>query len=152
MRSILLFALPIVLGACGSKHATGFDDGGNPDDDSGSIFDPDADLFGGDAGDGATACVPDPSNFDVPGNNCDDDGDGMVDNSASSCDNGSLMQTGDAYAFAKSIGLCPKSNGSSWGVVSAAYTQGYMNMQPPDMNQHGILTKFGNKLVPRDGK
>jgi hypothetical protein len=152
MRSILCFVGLACVVACGSKHATDFTDGGNPDDDSGGILDPDADIFGGEAGDAST-CVPDPGNFDVPGNNCDDDGDGKVDNGPADCDTGSLMLTGDAYAMAKSIGLCPKSNGTTtWGVITAAYTQGYMNMMPPDMNQHGIMNKFGNKLVPRDGK
>src|SRR5437773_1815460 len=55
--------------------------------------DPGQDQFG-DKGDGGTAgtttvCNPGPGNFEVPGNNCDDDGDGQVDNvSKASCDTG----------------------------------------------------------------
>src|SRR6185436_15574843 len=42
----------------------------------------------GDLGDaGATqGCSPDPANFEVPSNGCDDDGDGTVDNANASCD------------------------------------------------------------------
>jgi hypothetical protein len=126
------------------------DDGG--DNTDGDPFGDDGGIInGGDAGDAAT-CVPDPNNFDVPGNNCDDDGDGMVDNPPV-CDQG-LMVTGDAFAFAKSISLCSKASGpndSRWGVISATYTKAYNGMMAPDPNQHGIVPKFGNVLKPREG-
>src|SRR6185503_13274627 len=131
------------LSACGSKKPTDFDtDGGGMEEDSGNPFDNDADLFGGDAGD-AMVCGSDPNNFDVIGNNCDDDGDGKVDNEPA-CDDGTLPETGDGFAFVKAMGLCNKANGptdTKWGVISATYSQGYMMMTPPDMNQHGIEKK-----------
>lgn len=154
--SLFVVALALSIG-CGSKKpcATfecGDTDGGPVADDSGDPFGgPDGDISVGDAGDAAT-CQPNPGNFEVPGNGCDDDGDGQVDN-VTACDQG-LMVTGDAFAFAKAIGLCKKASGPndpSWGVITATYTKGYNMMTPPDPNQHGILTKFGNVLKPREG-
>ena len=132
------------LNGCSSAKCTGFDcaNGDGGDGDGGNPFqDPDASLNGGDGGNGG-GCNPDPGNFDVPGNNCDDDGDGKVDN-APSCD-GQLPLTGSASQFAQSIGLCQMSSGSSWGVVSATYAQGVAE-------QHGILSKFGNVIKARQG-
>ena len=134
------------LAACSSvPHAT-FDGGTNPENDSGdpfadggNPFDPDA---AGEAG-GPAQCNPNPDNFEVPGNNCDDDGDGTIDNVPAACDTG-LAVSGDANAFAKAIGLCK-------GVVSAAYTTGYNSNTAPNANQHGILTKFGNVIKPKQG-
>lgn len=129
---------------CSSAKCTGFscgDSDGGDTDGADPFADPDAAIGGGDTGKG-TGCVPDPGNFDVPGNNCDDDGDGKVDNPPA-CDTG-LALTGDANQFARAIGLCAKSTGSSWGVVSAAYAQGAAE-------QHGILPKFGNVIKAREG-
>jgi hypothetical protein len=143
--SVIVFA-----SGCSSPPPNVFADGGKlPTDDSGTIFpgddggnpfDPDAQT--GDAG-GPPQCNPSPDNFEVPGNNCDDDGDGTIDNVAPACDNG-LAVTGDAAAFAKAIGLCK-------GVVSATFTQGYNNTTAPSNDQHGILTKFGTVIKPKEG-
>jgi hypothetical protein len=121
---------------------------GKPNSDGGT--DDVGDLFGGNpSGD---TCVKDPANYDIPDNKCDDDGDGKVDNGVS-CDDG-LVTTGDAYAFAKALGICKKSNGNDWGVVSAQFTNGY-NAPNKGLNnfdaQHGILPKFGSVLKPREG-
>ncbi len=153
MRSLLLassIAVVVFAAGCSSPPPNVFADGGQlpgddsgtviPGDDSGNPFDPDATT--GDGG-GTPQCNPSPDNFEVPGNNCDDDGDGQVDNVAGPCDNG-LAITGDAAAFAKSIGLCK-------GVVSATFTQGYNNTTAPSNDQHGILTKFGNVIKPKQG-
>lgn len=153
-RSLFVCAvlpLSVALAACGNKGVSGFDDAGTADDDGGtenplddgSVFDP------GDASGDVQVCGQDPSNFDVPGNNCDDDGDGKVDNEPV-CDT-NLPENGDAFAFGKAIGLCNKQSGGGWGVVSAAYTQGYNNVTPPKDEQHGILKKFGNVVKPRQG-
>lgn len=95
-------------------------------------------------------CVPDPANFDIPGNNCDDDGDGMVNNRPT-CDEG-LEEQGDAEEFAKTLGLCRNAAKGGAGVVSAVFTQGYAVTAAPPMDQHAILPKFGDVLVPREGK
>ena len=96
------------------------------------------------------ACVSDPGNFDIPGNGCDDDGDGSVDN-APDCDTG-LAVAGDAVAFAKAMGICQMAGANKWGLVSAVFTDGFGSAKVPPTEQHGILTKFGNALKPRQGK
>jgi hypothetical protein len=140
--------------ACSGGRGSGFGDdagdGGGGGGDACTGFN--CSNYDGSFGDGAgPGCNPDPGNFDVPGNNCDDDGDGIVDNPQGACDS-SLALTGPAADFAKAIGLCKMSTNGSWGVVSATYTNGYNSTSPPgDPNQHGILTKFGNKVKPRQG-
>ena len=155
MRSILpVSVLALLLAGCGTaKPDFGFGDGGNGGD-SGTV-DPDGgpDPFGDAAynpdGAGPPPCTPDPNNFDVPGNGCDDDGDGVVDNGID-CDKG-FAATGPAADMAKAIGLCKTSTNGSWGVVSATYTNGYQSVTAPAANQHGILPKFGNVLKARQG-
>jgi hypothetical protein len=95
-------------------------------------------------------CAPDPKNYDVPGNNCDDDADGTVDNPPA-CDDG-LAANGSAEDFAKAIGICTKAADKGYGLVSATFTRGYNNTQQPNAAQHGILPKFGNVIKPREGK
>lgn len=107
--------------------------------------------FGGSSGaSGASGpCVPDPGNFEIPGNGCDDDADGQTDNVAA-CDTG-LAVTGGAEDFAKALGICQKSDGTKWGLVSAEFTNGVGVNSAPNAKQHGILTKFGSVLKPQDG-
>jgi hypothetical protein len=111
-------------------------------------------TFKGDAGAGgvpAHACVPDPANYDFPGNNCDDDGDGTIDNPPT-CD-GALPRVGSAEEFARAIGLCAKaSDKGGWGLVSAKYTRGFGRDDEPMADQHGVLPKFGDVVKPREGK
>ena len=138
-----VFALAALAAGCGSSGTNQFGnvaDGGDTDADP--FGDPDAGFKPGDGAVPPPVCAPDPNNFDIPGNNCDDDGDGQVDN-VTVCDS-SLAVAGPAADFAKSIGLCKF-------VVSATYTQGYNSSKAPDANQHGILAKFGSKLKPREG-
>jgi hypothetical protein len=100
--------------------------------------------------DSGPTCTPDPENYDIPGNGCDDDGDGIVDNTIT-CDT-SLGLTGPAGDMAKALGLCQLSSSTSWGVVAATYTKGYASTLPPGADtQHGILPTFGTNIVPREG-
>ncbi len=146
--SILSVALLVVLG-CGSKSEYIFDTTADGAVDPNNPFGNDGGFKGGEGGPPPGGCNPSPANFDIPGNNCDDDGDGKVDN-VIVCDIG-LPKTGDALAFAKSIGLCQQASGSQWGVVSATYTQGYQRNDAPSADQHGILAKFGSVIKPREG-
>lgn len=102
----------------------------------------------GDAGKQAV-CSPDPRNYDIPANNCDDDGDGAVDN-LPTCDN-DLPFGGSAAQFAQALGLCQQASDTKWGIVSAAYTNSYESTREPPAEQHGILKKFGNVVRPREG-
>ncbi|AKU97611.1 hypothetical protein AKJ09_04275 [Labilithrix luteola] len=94
--------------------------------------------------------MSDPSFYDVPGNNCDDDGDGTVDNPPT-CD-GSLSANGSAEDFAKALGICTKASDKGYGLVSATFTRGHGITDAPKPDQHGVLPKFGDVLVPREGK
>lgn len=141
--------------ACGSSR-DGFtqDNGGTePGGSSGGL---DNGTFGKDGGANEAApapfvCAPSPENYDFPGNDCDDDADGTVDNPPS-CDTG-LAQVGSAEEFAKAIGLCAKAtDNGGWGLVSAKYTRGYGRDDEPQPDQHGVLPKFGDVLKPREGK
>lgn len=155
-----VFALGLGLGlgslggivACsGSSSPTGFDDPSSSNDASTSQATGSSGGFGGGGADGGSsgaACVPNSANYDVPGNNCDDDGDGTVDNPPT-CD-GSLG--GTAEDFAKALGICTKASEAGYGLVSATFTRGHGVTQAPQQQQHGLLPKFGDVLVPREGK
>jgi len=142
------------LAACSSKNSQFGDVDGSADgpttgfsSDSGCTFCVDGSLP---PSDGATPCVPNPANYDIPGNGCDDDGDGQVDN-APACDNGSLPQSGTAMQLAQAMGLCQQADATHWGIVSASLTQGVGNTTAPDSHQSSILETFGNSLKPRQG-
>ena len=157
MRLIHLFGLSSAIAlACGGGHFQTFDDAGNPVDDAGNPIKGDSGCpfcgVDGSGGDGATGgCNPNPGNFDVPGNNCDDDGDGIVDNPSGACDSSLGTGTGTQAAnFAKALGLCPN-KGDTWGVVSATYTQGVGSNAAPTPQQYGTTTKFGTNVSPRQG-
>jgi hypothetical protein len=100
-----------------------------------------------------SGCHPDPGNYDIPGNGCDDDGDGTVDN-VPRCDDGALPVNGDAAQFASALSLCQTSTGPTdprWGIVSATYTTGGPGTVAPPEAQHGILGRFGLVVEPREG-
>jgi hypothetical protein len=151
----------MVFAACsGSSKNSGFGDDGSGDngggDDGGGGGGNDA-MFGSDIGmigthsEGGTGstCNPNPANYDVPGNNCDDDDDGTVDN-VTVCDMG-LANAGDAPTFVKALGLCQMADATHWGVVSATYSDGFNRTNAPGAGQHGISSTFGSVIVPREG-
>lgn len=118
-------------------------------------------TFAEDAGDEAQdpsfgevmPCPQDPGNYDIPGNGCDDDADGVIDNGAG-CDDG-LPFYGSADDFAKTLGLCKRATGANdpgWGVISASYTRGHASTAAPADGQHGILPTFGDVIKAREGK
>jgi hypothetical protein len=135
-----------IYGCSSQSTRSGFGDGssGGTTGDNGGV------LGGGDGGGGGPGCNPNPANYDIPGNNCDDDGDGTVDNPPT-CDD-SLSQNGDATDVAKALGICATASKDGYGLVSATFMQGYELTDPPQDEQHGILPKFGNVIKPREGK
>lgn len=145
VRPIVLVsgALGLTL-ACTSTTSSGF---GNEDGGTGGTSGVSSGFTG--TGSDSGPCNPNPNNFEVPGNNCDDDGDGKVDN-VDACDTG-LAATGSADDFAKALGICKKASGDGWGLVSASFTRGYQDNAAPNAGQHGILPKFGNTLKPTEG-
>ena len=135
--------------ACGSSKSSGFDDGtGSSSGSSGSS----SGILGNPTGEGGAGkpCAPAAGNFDIPGNGCDDDNDGTVDNPPT-CD-GSLAASGSAEDFAKAIGLCATAAKDGYGLVSATFTRGYKRTDAPKAEQHGVLAKFGDVIKPREGK
>lgn len=165
MRLRLLSALTVVsagllAAACGSKTSEGL-----PEDPKDGVRGTGAGADGGPGGQGglgpdfgseeggaAGRCQPNPANYEIPDNGCDDDGDGQVDN-PTACDQG-LAVTGDAADFAKALGLCRtvRANDSTgWGIVSATFSSGYGTTAAAPVVQHGILPKFGQVLTPREG-
>ena len=142
-----LTLVPATLFACSSAKKSGFDDGdGGPG--NGTIGG--GTLGGGDDAGTGKPCAPAKGNWDIPGNNCDDDDDGTVDNPPT-CDDG-LSETGSAADFAKALGICATADKDGYGLVSAKFTRGHGNTQTPSPSQAGVLPKFGNVLKPREGK
>ncbi len=158
MRSMHIFSFAaLVVVACGGNKFQTFDDAGNPDGGVDGTEPPPGDggcpFCGVDAsGDGSTTggCNPNPANFDVPGNNCDDDGDGIVDNPQGMCDTGLPTASPTAAQLAKAIGICPN-KGDTWGVTSAAYSQGYNSNAAPLAQQYGTSATFGTNVKARQG-
>jgi hypothetical protein len=94
--------------------------------------------------------VKDPKNYDVPGDGCDNDDDGTVDN-PKVCDSGG--GSGDAATdFAHALGICADATKDGYGLVKAAFMRGVTDTTEPFAEQHGILPKFGNVVKPREGK
>jgi hypothetical protein len=167
LGGIAIFAGSVALGVgCGgTSHESGFGDagggtssggtssGGNSSGGTSSGGNLTGDGGTGTSSGGGGGCNPNPLNYDIPGNGCDDDGDGKVDNRIL-CDT-SLPLEGDATAFANSIGLCQMADATHWGIVSVAYTLGFSAAAPsgnPKFDgQHGILPAFGSVVKPRDG-
>ena len=89
-------------------------------------------------------CVPAKGNYDIPGDKCDNDADGTVDNPPS-CD-ASLAADGTAEDFAHAMGICDSAAKSGFGLVSAKFTRGYQRDDLPQAAQHGVLDKFGSVL------
>jgi hypothetical protein len=147
LKSLALVAL---VTACGSSTNSQFDttdpDAGGTNPDGGCDFCTGDGGFNN-KGDGAAACIPDPANYDIPGNGCDDDGNGKVDDTPV-CDNG-LPASGTAMQAAQAMGLCQNADATHWGVVSAKFTQG--TASAPDAHQTSILGSFGNALKPLEG-
>jgi hypothetical protein len=120
--------------------------------------DRDGDGFNTCAGDccDSTECsdpgLVNPGAFDSPGNNVDDDCDGLIDNSASLCDQNLASNSTNATDFAKAIDICQVATLSDkkWGVLSAALTLPD-GMGSPEPVAHSIRNRFGSKTLPRGG-
>lgn len=145
----------LVFVACGGSQKDIFDDGGVGDsggdvvinnDDGGCPF---CGVEGG-GGDGAPTCSPNPANYDIPGNGCDDDGDGIIDNPQGLCDTGLPTMSPTAAQFAQAIGICPD-KGTTWGVTSATLTQGVGSLAAPMPHQYGTDATFGTGVKARQG-
>jgi hypothetical protein len=157
-RTASLAALASLLGLCALAACSAPTPSTFAKSDSNQTSDPKAPgSFGAGASSGASggptaggaACVPAKGNYDLPGDGCDNDGDGTVDNPAT-CD-AALADDGSPEELARAMGLCNAAATSGFGLVSAAFTRGYGRADAPMAQQHGVLAKFGDVLRPREG-
>ncbi|MGE0550917.1 MAG: choice-of-anchor L domain-containing protein [Kofleriaceae bacterium] len=90
--------------------------------------------------------------FDAPGNNFDDDCNGMVDDTVLLCDQNIASNTANGLDFAKAIDICQTSteDDTKWGVISAALTLADGN-GVPDPEGHAVRPQFGTGLLPQGG-
>ena len=155
-RLSLGVSFAVVLGVVGCSDTNRNNGGGDGTEDGGPNLGGDAGpggLLG--SGDGSIGmkvgvCSPGGNNYDFPGNKCDDDGDGTVDNAPAPCD-AALAVGGDGAAFAKAMGICQAASANTWGLVSATFTSSHVGAAAPNASQHGILPKFGSVVKPREG-
>ena len=151
--SLASASLLTMLACSSAKPNSGFDTDGNPANGGSSGSSGSSGILGSSSGSSGssgttTGCSPDPANAEIAGNNCDDDGDGTVDN-VKTCDSASTGA--NANDFAKAIGICDDASTGKFGVVSATFTRGYNRTDAPKPEQHSALATFGNVLVPREG-
>lgn len=134
----------VAVNACKDDAPTGV---AEDDDAGGSIG-----GFGRDKDGGAKVeipCTKDPSYYDVPGDECDNDNDGVVDNPPT-CD--TADDPSPAVAMARSLGICDDVAKRGFGLVSAKLTRGFGRNDPAIKDQQALVGKFGNVIVPREGK
>ena len=93
-----------------------------------------------------------PGAFDAPGNNFDDDCDGIVDNTLLLCDQNIPSNTQDAMEFAKAIDICQVTNETDlkWGVIEAKLSLAD-GTGTPDPEGHAVRPKFGDLTLPQGG-
>jgi hypothetical protein len=120
-------------------------------------IDQDGDGFttcGGDCCDSASEGCGDPTlvnpgAFEVPGNNVDDDCDGIVDNAvAATCDSGLASNSNDPLDYARAIELCQTATmtDKKWGVISARFVLAN-GSGTPNAAQRSIRPAFGSTTV-----
>jgi len=110
---------------------------------------------GGDCCDSTECSDPqwvNPSAFDSPGNNVDDDCNGAIDDSVALCDQALMSSSSVGLDYARAMDICQDAtpNDKKWGVVSAALTFPD-GTGVPDPNSHSIRHHFGTMTMPRGG-
>jgi hypothetical protein len=93
-----------------------------------------------------------PGAFDAPGNNLDDDCDGMIDNTLLLCDQGLVSNSAMAMDYAKAIDICQTATmaDKKWGVVDAQLTLAD-GTGVPDPQEYAIRAHFGTGVLPQGG-
>ncbi|HEU0036744.1 MAG TPA: choice-of-anchor L domain-containing protein [Kofleriaceae bacterium] len=120
--------------------------------------DADGDGFttcGGDCCDSTECSAPglvNPGAFDAPGNNLDDDCNGVADDTQLLCDQGIASNTTNAVDFAKAIDICQEATAADkkWGVISAKLTLAD-GTGVPVAKSHAVRPRFGSGVLPQGG-
>lgn len=120
----------------------------------GSGFDGDGDGFSTAEGDCNDADPnANPGALDVAGNGVDEDCNGKLDDTVLECD-AAIPDIGyaDPNSAAHAIGLChfPPAGSRAWGVLEAKYVKADGSAGMHDVG-HGLLTKFGPNVTPKEG-
>ena len=110
---------------------------------------------GGDCCDSTECSDPgtvNPGAFDAPGNNVDDDCNGVIDDAVSVCDQNLASGTLNANDYAKAIDLCQTATltEKKWGVISATLTLADGTGVPAGIAQ-SIRDHFGTGVMPKGG-
>jgi hypothetical protein len=94
-----------------------------------------------------------PGAYEVPGNEVDDDCDGMTDEVDPTCDDGLLSSASDPLAYARALDLCATTtlDDPHWGVISGSFTLADRSGQPY-APQRSIRPQFGDNLLPWTGE
>lgn len=150
-RSVFVALSGVLLFACAGSAGSGF--GGNDSDGNGSSG---GGGSSGGAGGGGSSSGSTPGTFGSSSSGSSSGG-GTADGGpigpvdvAPPCDTG-LPIDGDAFVFAKSIGICTTTAQAGWGLVSATYQNAYGSSTPPAAGQWGMLPSFGSVIAPREG-
>jgi hypothetical protein len=117
-------------------------------------------------GDGVTTCAGDccdstecsnpggvnSGSFDAPGNNFDDDCNGVVDDAQLLCDSNLSSASQNAMDYAKAIDICQTTTMTEkkWGVISATLTLADGTGTPAGVAQ-SIRPRFGPGVLPKGG-
>lgn len=126
----LLVGLIGLLGACGTGAQSSFQDLGSDKDKN------EAAVGANGFGDGKTT---DPASSGTETTVAD----------TAPCDG----DPGDsAVDFAHAIGICSDAKKDGFGLVSAEFTRGFKDAEEPEADQHGVLSKFGSVIKPREGQ
>lgn len=110
---------------------------------------------GGDCCDSTECSNPgsvNPGAFDAPGNNFDDDCNGVIDDAVGVCDQNLASGTLNANDYAKAIDLCQTATltDKKWGVISATLTLADGTGVPAGVAQ-SIRDHFGTGVMPKGG-
>ncbi len=144
-----LLLVPATL-ACGSTSGDGDVDDNNPGGGTAGSGGGGGINDNGEGG-GASSDGCNTANFDIPGNNKDEDCNGTNDDEPFDCD-ASIddIADNDAGKAAEAIGLCRRAQGGSWGVITAEYVKADGSSGMADQS-HGLLKDFGEVVKPREG-
>jgi hypothetical protein len=151
-RSLLVAVSGVFLFACAAGDGSGF--GGTGPDGKGSSG---GGGSGGSGGSGGGSGGSTPGMFGGSSSSGSSSGGGNVDGGPGgpvdvtpACDTG-LPIDGDAFVFAKSIGICTSAAQSGWGLVSATLQNAFGSSTAPAAGQWGMLQSFGSTIKPREG-